>query len=244
MNDLQIEKVQRLFSQYEAAKRSVRERLGSLLESSCPLLDKQKEQRKLEASRFNLFDALGVTRRELTHSAFLAYFLNPKAHHDQGDVFLRNFLKTFLQSTRLHELNTLERAAVWTERVCNSNIQEVSYGRVDIAIQIPDVRVFVVIENKLDAGEQDEQIPRYQTWMEEQPKPLLGYCHQLLFLTPDGRRPTEYINGSLVGLQPISYVELSSWMRDLKDLPTLPVKLRETFNMYANVCAQIGGMPC
>ncbi|HHY87796.1 MAG TPA: PD-(D/E)XK nuclease family protein [Chloroflexi bacterium] len=47
-----------------------------------------------EADRFNIFEAVDVVRRELHHSAFLAYLFNPNENYGLGDAFACQFLKT------------------------------------------------------------------------------------------------------------------------------------------------------
>lgn len=53
--------------------------------------------RKLERDfklghRFNLFEALNITKQEIRHSRFLAYLLDPHEAHGLGDRFLRGLL--------------------------------------------------------------------------------------------------------------------------------------------------------
>src|SRR5438093_10084008 len=47
--------------------------------------------------RFNIFDALGITRVEIRHSNFLAYILDPAESHGQGQVFLKAVLMDLLK---------------------------------------------------------------------------------------------------------------------------------------------------
>ena len=42
---------------------------------------------------FNIFEAIGVTKREIHHSAFLSFLLNPAGQHGLNDLFLKEFLK-------------------------------------------------------------------------------------------------------------------------------------------------------
>ena len=53
--------------------------------------------------RFNLFDALGIARRELSHSNFLAWLLDPAESHGQGPLFLRAVLMDLLRQTPVEQ---------------------------------------------------------------------------------------------------------------------------------------------
>src|SRR6266487_6982507 len=48
--------------------------------------------------RFNIFDALGITRVEIRHSNFLAFILDPAESHGQGQVFLKAVLMDLLKA--------------------------------------------------------------------------------------------------------------------------------------------------
>src|SRR4051812_40948995 len=47
--------------------------------------------------RFNIFDALGITRSEIRHSNFLAFILDPAESHGQGQLFLKAVLMDLLK---------------------------------------------------------------------------------------------------------------------------------------------------
>jgi hypothetical protein len=55
--------------------------------------------------RFNIFDALGIARREIQHSNFLAWLLDPSESHGQGDLFLKPLLMDIARHARKHGLN-------------------------------------------------------------------------------------------------------------------------------------------
>src|SRR6266850_2006060 len=54
---------------------------------------------KLESriGRFNIFDALGITRVEIRHSNFLAFILDPAESHGLGQLFLKAVLMDLLK---------------------------------------------------------------------------------------------------------------------------------------------------
>src|SRR5665213_2718805 len=173
------------------------------------------EQRRHNAERFNIFEALQVDEREMYHSRFLAYLLNPHARHDQGMLFLRAFL---LEVLRLNMASVAPREVrVVTELWAN--------GYVDIALDLPKVIVF--IENKIFAGEQDRQLQRYREALGAQHK--RGY---LIFLTLDGR-----VSSSGCEDVSLSYLQLVAILEPL--LPGLPERIRYSLEQYLQLCKRL-----
>ena len=142
------------------------------------------DEAPFKAPSFNIFRLLGVTRDEVrTHSSFLAELLNPAGTHGQGDIFLRNFMeycKSELDYFPI-ELSKLEQEP-WNA-FTEESVQE---GRLDIQIINRNLGVLCVIENKIDAPEQDRQLERYQKYMK---KRLRDFPTQaLIFLSIRGKR--------------------------------------------------------
>lgn len=45
----------------------------------------------------NIFDAIGMAKQEVKHSAFLAWLFNTKSLHNKGGMFLSDFLKSLYE---------------------------------------------------------------------------------------------------------------------------------------------------
>jgi hypothetical protein len=171
---------------------------------------------------FNLFQILGIGHYEVrTHSPIIAELLRPHGCHGQGDVFLRLFLKKvgigdppFQQS----------RTTVATERYIGPKT-ETKGGQLDIVIE-DGVRRRVLIENKIYAGDQENQLLRYYNYDKDA---------DLIYLTLDRREPSEY---SSSGLDPGKYKRISyeneilDWLFDCrKEAACLP-GVREVLSQY------------
>jgi hypothetical protein len=111
---------------------------------------------------------LGRDRDELSHSRMLGWLLDPLGQHGLGSTFLAAFAGALCQPL----IGSCERAAVYLEMSRGES-------RADIVIQLPQDTI--VIENKVDAGEQADQCLRLAN---DHPDGLL------VFLTPSGKRPT------------------------------------------------------
>ena len=121
-------------------------------------------------TNFNIFKILGVGHKEVkTHSALLSNLLDPHGAHGQGNVFLKTFfthLKKNLKSQVLAQLNDKVLAGgeweVEKEKVT-------FYGNLDIVLVEKTTRFLMVIENKIYAGDQANQLKRYSQWIKNSP---------------------------------------------------------------------------
>lgn len=145
--------------------------------------------RKLKSRYENksFLEILGVGRKEIAHSNFLAWLLDPKESHLLGDFPLRRFLEIIVfspckggevkQSTQgLEDIITLSEYAI-TEASTRPEFP-VDKGRVDVLIKatINNTKIAVVIENKVEAKEHKKQTDRYfKHYQKEIDNSNLGY---------------------------------------------------------------------
>ena len=128
------------------------ENLQNLLNSVNAILREEKvkkEESLRRGERFNVFQICGVDHYEVKHSAIIARILDPKGNHGQGDKFLKIFLQIIKDSTGIDTTS----CSVNTEYVTNE-------GRIDILIEDKTGKG-IIIENKIYAGDQSEQLKRY-----------------------------------------------------------------------------------
>lgn len=121
--------------------------------------------------RDDLLWVIGVSRRETFHSAVLAWLLTPTRRHGMGAEFLKRFLACLeiqADQARLH------RARVQCEVARLET-------RADIVVWGEDFTL--VIENKVDAGEQSRQCERLFDRFRDERSPFF------VFLTPGGHEP-------------------------------------------------------
>jgi len=114
--------------------------------------------------------------------------------HDEGTLFLAPFLELVLGS---HFTSALLRCQweVETEHKTDK-------GRLDILLRCKEKGILIVIENKTDAGEGDNQLDRYGEWMGK----MKAFPHKtLIFLTLDGR---EAVSARTMPYQRLSYQQI------------------------------------
>jgi hypothetical protein len=135
--------------------------------------------------KFNIFSALGVERLEVQHSNFLAYLLNPLQKHGLEDRFLRKFLQAALRDSSDSDLK-ISPIEVDTWELRRADVQR---ERRNTDIFVTDGTHFaMVIENKVDSSEHDDQLTRYRT---ELAKDFPARKRILLYLTPAGAPPEQ-----------------------------------------------------
>lgn len=180
-----------------------------------------RQELKPPSDEFNIFRILRQESDEVNlHSRFLHELLNPKGSHGQGMKFLQLFAE-------ICELPALSYDHV--------NVQR-EHANIDILIQ--DNLHAVVIENKIYAGDQHEQLKRYHEYATKSyRKPTL------LYLTLNGKNPSDWSIGDLKeDIKLISYAEeIDRWLTAcIKEAVTKP-GLRETLIQYQTLIHRLTG---
>lgn len=205
------------------------EQLKKLLQDVNLILQKEKvrkEESRKRGERFNVFEMLGVAHYEVTHSKIIAGFMNPQGSHGQGDLFLRLFLQTIENNDKIY-LDT-SNAKVYTEYGIGVD------GRLDIFIE--NGSHGIIIENKVYAGDQPEQLKRYNDFAKEK----YGEGNYMIYyLTLYGHEASgDSANG--IAYKCISYYEhIINWLQlCIHECATMPL-VRETLVQYLNHIKQL-----
>lgn len=128
----------------------------------------------------NIFDVLGTARTEIRHSNMLKWLLDPMGTHGLGPVFLRLFLQLLCKNGA----DAIRLLAVDLE----SFIVLREHKHIDLLIVSKKERIVVAIENKIDSGEHDNQLERYEKAVEDE----YADCYRVLvFLSPEGRAASD-----------------------------------------------------
>ena len=162
--------------------------------------------KRAHGETFNVFELCGVGHYETMHSSILAEFLSPNGSHGMEDALLRKFSDYFSIG------DYSAQAKVITEE--SEQIGGESIGRFDILIKDESTGHICIIENKIYAGEQPEQLGRYGKWLDSKAKE--GWKTHLVFLTLDGH---ESITAEKYQkYAPIAYSSLSRSEEERKDV--------------------------
>ena len=181
------------------------------------------ELARATGEHFNIFHILRVGRLEVTtHSPMLAQLLNPQGDHGQGAAFLRLFLSRFV----ITGFNA-DTAKVEMEYHVGE-VTEDSGGRIDILIR-DGKGGMILIENKIYAGDQPNQMARYRDF---------GPQAHLFYLTLDGREPSNI--KAVPDLRCISYAaHILAWLKDCRKEVACVHTVRETISQYIHLLQEL-----
>ena len=203
------------------------ENLQILLNSVNAILQEEKikkEESLRRGERFNMFQVCGVNHYEVMHSAIIASFLDPNGSHGQMDKYLKAFLQTVDDKTEIETSSS----SVYTEYVTLD-------GRIDILIEDKKGKG-IIIENKVYASDQSEQLKRYDKFSKEKYK-VGNYA--IYYLTLDEHDASDD-SGKGINYTCISYKEhILNWIGEcIKESATTPL-IRETLIQYRNQIKQL-----
>ena len=118
-----------------------------------------KEYERAQGNSFNIFNVLGMTSNEVKlHSALIVELLDPKGSHGMKDLFL----KAFIEALGISDFNlNIKSASVEKEKNIGRKTQTTG-GILDI--MITDAHKVIIIENKIYASDQDNQLLRYKNF--------------------------------------------------------------------------------
>ncbi len=177
--------------------------------------------------RFNVFEAIGIVRRELRHSDFLTFLFSPEETHGLGDFFLRRFLQTVVRGAPQGYALPFTALDIDLWNLATIEVRR-EWRNIDILVLLPDYKRAVLIENKIDSWEHSDQLARYHAIvMEEFP----GWQILPLFLTPDGEPSSDerYL--------PITYAVIYDLIHTILDAnsASLGADVRVLLDHYADI---------
>lgn len=175
-------------------------------------------------SRFNLFEALGAVHGELKHSNFLGYLLAPNRPHGLGARALERILRRALETipSEARPISTLD---LIVGDLDNAIVHRERYA-IDLLIEIEELKLIVVIENKIHAKVGDGQLVRYRERIAAE---YPDYRKLYLFLTPAGGPPDDE------AYWPLSYSALAQTLEAIAAEPTAGDATRLIIEHYVDM---------
>lgn len=202
--------------------------LKNLLTQVTTLNQHYKTINALTGDNFNLFRILKLEASEVKlHSAFLAALLDPNGDHGQKDLFLKLFAKAFCFKD--NDFDT-SRCTIEIEKHTGFlSLDSQMGGRLDLVITDTAGRR-IIIENKIFAGDQTNQLQRYYNYSPDA---------DLIYLTLNGNLPSDKSCGELVNnkhYKCLSYKsDILAWLEECrKEVAVLPM-VRESITQYINL---------
>lgn len=197
-----------------------------LLQSVKGIANKFEIDIRQNGELFNVYSLLNIEHRENeTHSVILADLLSPNGTHGQGRLFLNLFVETLEEENLFNENVKVKRE----HSIGKINDDYTKGGRIDILIT--DEKNTWIIENKIYAKDQLNQIERYRASDKNA---------TIIYLKPASHE--KYKGDSKLVDHDISYEkEISEWLQKIIDNEDLKEKeyLRNSIKQYYNLVQNI-----
>jgi hypothetical protein len=200
-----------------------------------------KNDIEILGQNFNIFNVLKLDTDEVRlHSRYLADLLNPFGSHGYRDEFLKTFLLLIGETTLFPELS---RVTVYAEKFIGP-VTPTSGGQIDILMEDNQNNV-LIIENKINAGDQKNQLLRYRNFGNQYF--AKGGSFRLIYLTKNGlnAHPISLGENEMThyDYKCISYkTEIRNWLENLIEKTTKNKKLSNTLEQYHQLILQLTGM--
>lgn len=222
--------------------------IKNLLENISIIQKKYDDIAEITGEKFNVFSVLNLTSNEVrTHSSFIGELLNIKGSHGLKNIPLKLFIKMLeekfipnevekqkikIESDRF-KIDTETSKTIVEKYIGKLKNNKTDGGRIDIIVEDYQKRA-LIIENKIYAGEQENQLIRYNNYNKEAP---------ILFLTLKGSKPNsaeglienkDYFN--------ISYKnDILKWLEDCAKEAINKPMLREVLKQYIYLIKKLTG---
>ncbi|WP_136526012.1 PDDEXK-like family protein [Geomonas ferrireducens] len=172
------------------------------MDSKCAdiITDQIFEELELSLREPNIFRALSIERKELRHSNFIAYILDPRENHGLKDIVLRKLLRDVFSESKYPDRTIFD-----ADYLDLNNIEiRREWRNIDILIILKDD--VIIVENKVDTVDHSNQLRRYRKIADES---FATKKRHYVYLTPFGTDPQDtesrsyYINYSYVQIADI-----------------------------------------
>lgn len=220
------------------------DKLSQLLQDISKIVVEEKalqEEKRKRGDNFNVFSVLGLQTSEVRlHSAIIAELLRPDGAHGLGDKFMKAFLDVLNKHYDEPFCFDTGSAKVIVEHNIGSISENYeSGGRIDLFI-VDKSGQTIIIENKIDAGDQYRQMSRYNKYATEDLR-LTKDQVKLLYLTKKGDKPSdESLGTGSIDYTSISYKEdILDWLKKCIEISALHPIVRETIRQYITTLKNI-----
>ena len=194
----------------------------------------RESKRREQGELFNIFNILKLQSNEVRlHSALLAELLCPNGSHGASSLFLKAFLKVIGEDEDYIKAPVAKNI---TERYIGKKTKTEG-GIIDIIIE--DGNHAIIIENKIYAPDQENQLLRYYNYG----KKKFPNGFKLLYLTLHGDDASDYsLGGEDIQPQNISYAnEIIDWLEQCYELAKDRDNAKTIINQYNELVKELIG---
>lgn len=136
---------------------------------------------------FNIFEVLNISHLEIKHSDVLAYLFNNKESHNLKDTFLKEFIY------EVEAVSNIDLNLTLDDSYSIKREYAIPKGFVDLLLISYKHRTIIVIENKIQSKERDNQLKKYKEHFKDKGA---GYKLVFIYLTMNDEKASddEYIS--------------------------------------------------
>jgi hypothetical protein len=203
--------------------------IKSLLEQVSVIVKKYDDLAAKTGENFNIFSVLKLDSDEVRlHSRLLGELLNPRGSHGQNELFLKLFISTIGLENHYQNDSLLKEGIVLVEENIGNLPDDYSKGgRIDIVIKFPSLLKEIVIENKIYAPDQKNQLGRYYTQYQNA---------NIIYLTRIEKQPSDDSLGDKLKLDSVKCItykiQIKEWLEKCLEKTVEHPLLRETLIQY------------
>lgn len=196
------------------------------------------QKQKLTAEGYNVFSVLGLSRLEAKfHTPLIADLLNPTRKHAQSVDNYQSFVTNVLQEPADSKWGKVTPFLLNVKAEAHTPVT----GRIDILIthSDPENSFCIIIENKIGAPDQENQVWRYYTYAKNMLR-LTDDQIKILYLCPEDEFPSETsltenqrkeLTDNKV-LKTVSYRQhIRRWIKECRDNTAAP-PVKEILSQY------------
>ena len=158
-----------------------------LIERCSDTIKKFEESYKQTGKKYNIFKISGIATDERKICKVIGDLLNPNGIHSQGGLFLKYFIEIINKKASQPLIIDINKASVRNEYMT-------SIGRF-IDIVIMDENIFIPIEVKIDAGDQEKQVTHYAKFSKLKNK---NKNIPVIYITKEGMPPSNANEGEYI----------------------------------------------
>ena len=205
---------------------------SAILLEQCSAVLKGFENNDVQTGRkYNIFKITYINEKEVIMCRVLADLLNPKGRHYRGDTYLKYFVEIINEKLKTPLGLDTKNARVSTEYSTDTK------RRIDIVIE--DGKIFIPIEVKIYAGDQENQVPDYAKFSSLK---NVNRNIPVLYLTINGKNPNnananEYIN---ISFETDILKWLNKCLKNSDTEKTVPIReiLKQLIEAIKSICGK------
>lgn len=209
-------------------------KLQHLLNTVSVISKKYEDIAKITGEKFNIFSVMNMESNErYTHSAVIGELLNPKGSHGQGNIYLKLFFSQIKCLRTFREFDFDNANVILEEHIGLIDEEYSKGGFIDIVIK-DNVDNVILIENKIHAVDQKNQLIRYKNYYKNS---------ILLYLNLFGQEPSKESSGNLEKEKDFYIInyqdDILNWLdKCQKESVDQPI-IRETIKQYINLTKRL-----